>query len=150
MRFSAYLETKIESSMAVSPPPTTITSRPLKKAPSQTPQVETPLPPSSSSPGMPSRLGCAPMARITVFARYSSSLTQTFWMPPSESSTRVASSVMKRVPKRSAWARKRFISSGPIIPSGKPGKFSTSVVFCSWPPHWKPSITSGLRSARAA
>ena len=38
----ANLETKIESSIAESPPPITTTSSPLKKAPSQTPQVETP------------------------------------------------------------------------------------------------------------
>ena len=118
---SAYLETKIESSIAVSPPPMTTTSRPLKKAPSQTPQVETPRPPSSTSPGRPRRFGWAPIARMMLRARYSSSPTQTVWMPPSVSSMRVASSVMKRVPNRSAWARKRFISSGPMIPSGKPG-----------------------------
>ena len=39
---SANLETKIESSIAESPPPITATFSPLKKAPSQTPQVETP------------------------------------------------------------------------------------------------------------
>ena len=60
----AYLETEIESSIAESPPPITTTSSSLKKAPSQTPQVETPRPPSSSSPGMPRRFGSAPMARI--------------------------------------------------------------------------------------
>ena len=69
----ANLEMKIESSIAESPPPITITFWPLKKAPSQTPQVETPQPPSSISPGMPSRRGSAPIARITVFARCSSS-----------------------------------------------------------------------------
>ena len=47
----AYLEMKIESSIAESPPPITTTFSPLKKAPSQTPQVETPRPPSSISPG---------------------------------------------------------------------------------------------------
>ena len=69
MSFSANLETKIESSIAESPPPITATSSPLKKAPSQTPQVETPRPPSSISPGMPSRLGSAPMERTTALAR---------------------------------------------------------------------------------
>ena len=39
---SANLEMKIESSIAESPPPITTTFSPLKKAPSQTPQVETP------------------------------------------------------------------------------------------------------------
>ena len=28
------------------------------------------------------------------------------------------------------------MSSGPMMPSGKPGKFSTSVVSMSWPPGW--------------
>ncbi len=69
LSLSANLEMKIESSIAESPPPITITSRSLKKAPSQTPQVETPRPPSSISPGMPSRFGSAPIARITVLAR---------------------------------------------------------------------------------
>ena len=65
----AYLEMKIESSIAESPPPITATSSPLKKAPSQTPQVETPRPPSSISPGMPSRLGSAPIERMIAFAQ---------------------------------------------------------------------------------
>ena len=65
----AYLEMKIESSIAESPPPITITFWSLKKAPSQTPQVETPRPPSSISPGTPSRRGSAPIARITVLAQ---------------------------------------------------------------------------------
>ena len=39
----------------------------------------------------------------------------------SEKSTRVALTVSIRAPKRSAWARKLIISSGPITPSGKPG-----------------------------
>ena len=30
------------------------------------------------------------------------------------------------------------ISSGPMMPSGKPGKFSTSVVVISAPPDWSP------------
>ena len=65
----ANLEMKIESSIAESPPPITITFWSLKKAPSQTPQVETPQPLSSISPGMPSRRGSAPIARITVLAQ---------------------------------------------------------------------------------
>jgi len=39
---------------------------------------------------------------------------------------------------------------GPWMPSGKPGKFSTSVVMESWPPGSWPSMTSGVRLARAA
>ena len=53
-------------------------------------------------------------------------------------------------PNRSAWARILAISSGPTIPSGNPGKFSTSVVIVSCPPGCIPSITSGASSARAA
>src|SRR4051794_41036736 len=36
------------------------------------------------------------------------------------------------------------------MPSGKPGKFSTSVVVMRAPPNWEPSNTSGCRLARAA
>jgi hypothetical protein len=115
---SAYLEMKIESSIAESPPPITATFSPLKKAPSQTPHVETPLPDSSSSPGIPSRRGSAPIARISALPACSSSPRNTRWSSPSDSSTRSASSVMKRVPNRSAWARNWFIISGPMIPSG--------------------------------
>src|SRR3712207_28545 len=42
------------------------------------------------------------------------------------------------------------ISCGPWMPSGKPGKFSTSVVVMSAPPNCEPSKTSGCRFARAA
>ena len=61
----ANLEMKIASSIAESPPPITATFWPLKKAPSQTPQVETPRPASSISPGMPRRFGSAPIERMT-------------------------------------------------------------------------------------
>jgi len=73
-----------------------------------------------------------------------------------DSSTRVAFSVRISAPKRSAWERIDAMSSGPITPSAKPGKFSTSVVSISWPPGWSlvedgsPSRTNGARSARAA
>src|SRR3954453_19440686 len=53
VRSPANLEMKIESSMAESPPPITATSSSLKKGPSQTPQVEPPLPTSSSSQALP-------------------------------------------------------------------------------------------------
>ena len=64
-------------------------------------------------------------------------------------------SVRMSAPKRSACSRKRIMSSGPMTPSGKPGKFSTSVVSISCPPGWSeveegsPSITRGARLARA-
>ena len=61
------------------------------------------------------------------------------------------SSATSSAPKRSAWVRMLSISSGPMMPSGKPGKFSTSVVFISAPPAViEPSKTSGFRLARAA
>ena len=40
-----------------------------------------------------------------------------------------------------AWLRMRSIRSGPEMPSGKPGKFSTSVVVISWPPLTPPACT---------
>ena len=57
---------------------------------------------------------------MTEPARYSSSPTQT---PNGRAlkSTRVTSAVTKAAPKRSAWSRNICISSGPWIPSGKPG-----------------------------
>ena len=114
---------KMASSMALSPPPTTMIFFSRKKAASQVAQYEIPRLASSSSPGTPSFLCCAPMARITVRARYSSSPTKTRCglSPFGASSTRVASSVMKRAPKRSDWSRNFCIISGPMIPSGKPG-----------------------------
>ena len=86
---------------------------------------------------------------MTARARYAVSPTQTVLMSP-VSSTRVASSVSSSAPKRSACLRMLSIRSGPMTASGKPGKFSTSVVVMSAPPDWTPSITSGLRFARAA
>ena len=44
------------------------------------------------------------------------------------------SSVINSAPKRLACLRMLSIKSGPITPSVKPGKFSTSVVFMSAPP----------------
>ncbi len=53
-------------------------------------------------------------------------------------------------PNLSAWARMFAIRSGPSMPSGKPGKFSTPVVVVSAPPtKTAPPKTSGLSSARA-
>ena len=67
------------------------------------------------------------------------------------SSTSTASSSTSTAPKRSAWAFMFIIRSGPMMPSGKPGKFSTSVVFISAPPaSTAPVSTSGSSEARAA
>ena len=111
---------KFASSIAVSPPPTTTSSLSLKKAPSQVAQAETPRPCSRCSPASPSQRALAPVATMTARARYSSLSTQTR-KGRSEKSTLVTSSVTKSAPKRSAWRRKSAISSGPMIPSGKPG-----------------------------
>jgi hypothetical protein len=54
-----------------------------------------------------------------------------------------------RAPNFSACACIFIISSGPMMPSGKPGKFSTSVVVVSCPPGCVPESISGLRLARA-
>src|SRR3954469_6049387 len=56
---------------------------------------------------------------------------------------------MTSAPKCSACARISPISSGPMIPALKPGKFSTSVVSISCPPASRPSMIRGLRFARA-
>ena len=86
---------------------------------------------------------------MTAFARCSLSPIHTRLTRPA-SSTRVTSSVMYSAPKRSACLRMLSISSGPRMPSGKPGKFSTSVVVINAPPDCPPSTTSGRRFARAA
>ena len=88
------------------------------------------------------------MARMTASAVNSPSWVRTTLTGP-VSSTETTSSATSSAPKRSAWLRMLLISSGPITPSGKPGKFSTSVVFMRAPPYWLPSKTRGARSARA-
>src|SRR5215831_1192600 len=52
-------------------------------------------------------------------------------------------------PKCAAWSRMAAISSGPMMPLGKPGKFSTAVVSINCPPASSPSINTGFRLARA-
>ena len=107
---------------------------------------------SASRPSISER---APVLTMTASASYTVSRTHT-WNGRAERSTLVAFSVRNSAPKRSACWRKLPISSGPMIPSGKPGKFSTSVVSISWPPGWSlvldgsPSMTRGARLARAA
>ncbi len=143
-------ERKVASSRAVSPPPTTAMSWSRKKKPSQVAHQETPRPDSLSSLGRSSLRCWEPVVTITARAR---------WTLPSESvtvlmspvrSTDTMSSGISSAPKRSAWARMLSISSGPMMPSRKPGKFSTSVVFISAPPAvTAPSKTRGLREARA-
>ena len=57
---------KVASSIAVSPPPTTRSSRSRKKKPSQVAHALTPRPRSFSSPGTPSHFALAPVATIRV------------------------------------------------------------------------------------
>ena len=62
----------------------------------------------------------------------------------------VTSSYTTFVPNFSACSRISSMRSGPMIPLGKPGKFSTSVVFVSSPPGSTDDATStGSRFARA-
>jgi hypothetical protein len=116
----ANFERKVASSIAVSPPPTTTVSASRKNAASQVAQYETPRADSSSSPGTPSFFGSAPIARITARARICWSPTWITCTPPSSALSSIfeASSVMKRVPNRSAWSRNSCIICGPITPSG--------------------------------
>ncbi len=65
-------------------------------------------------------------------------------------STAITSSATSSAPNRSACLRMESISSGPMMASAKPGKFSTSVVCMSAPPAvTEPSKTKGFSSARA-
>ena len=102
----------------------------------------------------------APVETMTELARYVGSAAVGIADPDAERPAREVDpastlSVRTSAPNRSACSRKRTISSGPMTPSGKPGKFSTSVVSMSWPPGWSlvdegsPSSTSGARLARA-
>src|SRR5712692_4700811 len=65
-------------------------------------------------------------------------------------STSLTAPVLNSAPNFCACLRMFSISSGPMMPSGKPGKFSTCVVRESWPPGSCPSKTRGFRFARAA
>ena len=151
---SANLVRNVASSMAESPPPTTAISWPRKKKPSQVAHVDSPWPIRRSSASRPSISDWAPVLTMTALAGYSVSRTQTR-KGRSLKSTLVTFSVMISVPNRSACSRIPCISSGPMMPSGNPGKFSTSVVSISWPPGWSlvldgsPSMSSGARLARA-
>jgi hypothetical protein len=111
---------KVASSIAVSPPPTTTTSLFLKKKPSQVAQAETPRPWSRFSFSSPSHRAEAPVAMMTARPLYTSSPTLSV-NGRFEKSTSVTSSSTSSVPKRSACSRIWSISSGPMMPSRKPG-----------------------------
>ncbi len=143
-------ERKVASSIAVSPPPITAMSWSLKKKPSHVAHQETPRPERASSFGRPSLRCCEPVATMTAFARWTvPAVSVTVLISPLRS-TLTMSSGTSSAPKRSAWPRMLSMSSGPMMPSWKPGKFSTSVVFMSAPPAvTAPSNTSGFSDARA-
>jgi hypothetical protein len=93
---------------------------PRKKKPSQVAQVETPRPRSRVSDSSPSQIAEAPVAMITLLARNEARSVETV-NGRRLKSTETASSSTTSAPNRSACARKWPISSGPSIPSGKPG-----------------------------
>ena len=82
------------------------------------------------SDGSPSSRADAPVAMISARAVYSCSSVVTV-NGRRERSTDVTWPWMISAPNRSAWPRIEAISSGPMIPSLKPGKFSTAVVIIS-------------------
>jgi hypothetical protein len=118
------------SSMAESPPPTTMSSCPRKKNPSHVAHVDTPCPSSRRSESIPSIFADAPVEMMTVLADQDSSPDQTS-KGRRVRSTRVASWWRSSASNRAACFSIRSMSSGPRTASGKPGKFSTSVVSMS-------------------
>ncbi len=139
--------------MAVSPPPTTAMTwlRNMGRAPSQVAQAETPFPQKVLTLGRSSRRAEAPVAMMTARASICWDEVVRRNTGPRRS-TEVTSSVSISAPNRTACSRIWPISSGPMMPLGKPGKFSTSEVVINWPPGcppaMNPSITRGFRSAR--
>ena len=99
---------------------TAMTSLSRKKLPSHVAQYDTPRPCRSSSSSSPSLRGRAPVAMITLLARYSlNAVVRTFgfWVK----STDTTSSPTLLAPKRSACCFMAKASSKPPVPSGKPG-----------------------------
>jgi len=107
--------------MAVSPPPTTASSFPRKKKPSQVAQAETPAPIRARSEGRPRYLADAPVAMMSVRAATSSPSSIVSWKGRCRRSAFTTVPASKAAPKRSACARNRSIRSGPVIASGNPG-----------------------------
>ena len=121
---SANFVRKVASSMAESPPPTTITRLLRKNAASQVAQYETPRPCSLRSDSSPIWRAFAPVAMMTACAWCSWSPRKTLCgrlIGSSENSTRVTSSDTSCEPNRADCSRNLIISSGPMMPSGKPG-----------------------------
>lgn len=98
-------------------------------APSHTAHALIPLCQYLSSPAKPSRFALAPVAIITVSAVSGSPFSEPsrqYLNGRDDRSILDTVSVMMRVPKRTDCARNLSMSSGPRIPLGKPGKFSTA------------------------
>ena len=141
----------VASSTAESPPPTTAMSWPRKKKPSHVAHHDTPRPASRFSPGRPSSRYREPVATMTVRARCVPPSPSVTVLTVPVSSTSTASSATSSAPNRLACSCRLSISSGPVMPAGKPGKFSTSVVVISAPPApTDPVNTNGSSPARAA
>jgi hypothetical protein len=138
----ANLVRNVASSIAESPPPTTAMSWSRKKKPSHVAHADTPRPSNVCSPGTFRYRAAAPMASTTERAPYRLPLTVTYLTGPSNS-TDSTSSDLSSAPNLTAWLRICSIRSGPMMPSEKPGKFSTSVVVIRAPPNWLPSNTNG-------
>ncbi len=98
----AKLVRKSASSIAVSPPPTTTSSLPLKKNPSQVAQAETPFPLRRSSEGRPSQRAFAPVATMTASAWKLPRVPVCSRNGRRRKSTRVTLSSTTSVPKRTA------------------------------------------------
>ena len=110
----------VASSIAESPPPTTISSRSLKKNPSQVAQALTPRPRSCCSPGMSSHFALAPVATMIVSVCH-------VWSPAftvngrALRSTSVTCTGRISAPNRAACFSNCSMSSGPRMPSMNPG-----------------------------
>ena len=117
------------SSTATSPPPTTTASLPLKKKASHVAQADTPLPFSLASDSRPSHIAEDPVAIMTASATYPVFAPTTVTLRGFvEKSTELTALSSNFEPNLSACFRIFSIRSGPFMASGKPGKFSTSVV----------------------
>ena len=112
----ANLDRYMASSTAESPPPTTYTSKSSKKEASQVAQKEMPLPTNLPSFLQPMGLGKAPVARMTVLARYSPLLPTSFFTSPC-SSTLLITSEQRSAPNFLACSVIRAIRLGPLSPS---------------------------------
>ena len=120
----------------------------LKNGASQGAQEDTPRPINFCSLGNPSHVVWAPVAIITDLALYSLFPTHAENSPTFLKATFSTSSSTIFAPNLSACLRILSMSFGPMIPSGNPGKFSTSVVNINCPPQEVPPITTVERAAR--